>query len=53
MAKLVESLTRLYPNSISIDQLKAMVDKKSITPEEFKNITGEDFGVNATGGDNQ
>ena len=43
MRILVESLKRLYPKRLSIEQIKERVEKGIITEEEFKYITGEDY----------
>lgn len=43
---LSKSLSRLYPTKVTLDKLKSMVVNKSITVEEYKEITGEDYLVN-------
>ena len=44
MSYLVESLKRLYAKgSLTKEQIRERVKKKSITKEEYKYITGEDY----------
>jgi hypothetical protein len=43
MSILSGSLSRLYPTKVTLYKLKSMVIDKSITIEEYKEITGEDY----------
>lgn len=44
MRILVESLTRLYgAKKLTYEQIKERVSRGSITEDEFKSITGEDY----------
>lgn len=44
MSTLVESLKRLYEKGkLTLEQVRERVEKGTITPEEYKYITGEDY----------
>lgn len=43
MRILVESLKRLYPKKLTKDQIRERVEKGTISEEEYKYITGEDY----------
>lgn len=44
MSTLVESLKRLFSkNRLTLEQVRERVEKGTITEEEFKYITGEDY----------
>ena len=45
MAKMTiyEQAKKYYPKNWDIDRLKNLVAKEKLTPEEFKEITGEDY----------
>lgn len=38
-----EKIMRWYPAAWTIDMVRDAVEKKVITPEDFKEITGEDY----------
>ena len=38
-----ETIKRIYDRTGNIDAVKAAVEKKWITPEQFKEITGVDY----------
>lgn len=41
--KVKEKAKNFYPDNWSIDYLRALVQKGALTPEEFKEVTGEDY----------
>lgn len=43
MNKIYEMAKKNYPRLWNIDMLRNLVDKGRITPEQFKEITGEDY----------
>ena len=43
MNKIYEMAKKNYPRLWNIDMLRTLVDKGRITPEQFKEITGEDY----------
>ena len=51
MRKLVESLKRLYKaERLTKEQIKERVEKGTITKEEYKEITGEEYELTADSG---
>lgn len=38
MSKLVESLKRLYPDKVTDEKLKSMVEAKALTEDEYNEI---------------
>lgn len=43
MNKIYEMAKKNYPRLWNIDMLRTLVSKGRITPEQFKEITGEDY----------
>ncbi len=43
MNKIYEMAKKNYPQLWNIDMLRTLVAKGRITPEQFKEITGEDY----------
>ena len=43
MTKIYEMAKKNYPHLWNIDMLRTLVAKGRITPEQFKEITGEDY----------
>ena len=43
MNKIYEMAKKNYPRLWNIDMLRTLVEKERITPEQFKEITGEDY----------
>lgn len=43
MNKIYEMAKKNYPQLWNIDMLRTLVGKGRITPEQFKEITGEDY----------
>lgn len=41
-----EEIKNFYPNSWDKDMVKVAVEKSKITPEQYKEIIGEDYIIN-------